>query len=341
MLESNHKDVYAYFGLASYLAQCFEMDLGNILLIHHRLTHSTVTLDDLLNLEKTLIRKTLGPVLSAVRKVVSFDPAAETLLETALLKRNYLTHHYFREHAVDMLSHDGRAKMISELQDICDVFRDVGALATVIARATGRLAGITDAIIEDEFRRLCKSEDSRLSCECELNQMINPASVNNQTVETDERYMRAAIEAARIAEENGDVPIGVVIVYKDQIIAKAYNQREQLQDPTAHAEIIALTQAAAALENWHLNGCTIYVTLEPCPMCAGALVLSRMDRLVYGCDDPKTGACKSLYNIVQDERLNHRLEVTSGILADECKLQLQNFFEQKRATKNNELKTQN
>ena len=158
MLESNHKDVYAYFGLASYLAQCFEMDLGNILLIHHRLTHSTVTLDDLLNLEKTL-----GPVLSAVRKVVSFDPAAETLLETTLLKRNYLTHHYFREHAVDMLSHDGRAKIISELQDICDVFRDVGALATVIARATRRLAGITDAIIEDEFRRLCKSEDSQLS----------------------------------------------------------------------------------------------------------------------------------------------------------------------------------
>jgi tRNA(adenine34) deaminase len=153
--------------------------------------------------------------------------------------------------------------------------------------------------------------------------------------------MRLAIEQAKIAEENGDVPIGAVIVYKDQIIAKAYNQREQLQDPTAHAEIIALTQAAAALQNWHLNGCTMYVTLEPCPMCAGALVLSRMDRLVYGCDDPKTGAVKSLYNIVTDGRLNHRLEVTSGVLADECRLQLQNFFEQKRATKNNELKTQN
>jgi tRNA(adenine34) deaminase len=153
--------------------------------------------------------------------------------------------------------------------------------------------------------------------------------------------MKVAIDQAKIAEENGDVPIGAVIVYKEQIIAKAYNQREQLQDPTAHAEIIALTQAAAALENWHLNDCTMYVTLEPCPMCAGALVLSRMDRLVYGCDDPKTGAVKSLYNIVQDERLNHRLEVTSGILAEECRLQLQNFFEKKRATKNNELKTQN
>jgi tRNA(adenine34) deaminase len=156
---------------------------------------------------------------------------------------------------------------------------------------------------------------------------------------SEDHFIKLAIEQAKIAEENGDVPIGAVIVYKNQIIAKAYNQREQLQDPTAHAEIIALTQAAAYLENWHLNGCTMYVTLEPCPMCAGALVLARIDRLVYGCDDPKTGACKSLYNIVQDERLNHRLEVTSGVLEEQCREQLQNFFEQKRATKNNELKT--
>ena len=146
----------------------------------------------------------------------------------------------------------------------------------------------------------------------------------------DERFMRAAIVAAKIAEENGDVPIGAVIVYKNQIIAKAYNQREQLADPTAHAEIIALTQAAAARQNWHLNGCTMYVTLEPCPMCAGALVLSRMDRLVYGCDDPKSGACKSLYNIVTDGRLNHRLEVTSGVLQEQCREQLQGFFAQRR-----------
>lgn len=145
--------------------------------------------------------------------------------------------------------------------------------------------------------------------------------------------MRIAIDQAKIAEENGDVPIGAVIVHKNQIIAKAYNQREQLKDPTAHAEIIALTQAAAALENWHLNGCTMYVTLEPCPMCAGALVLARIDRLVYGCDDPKTGAVKSLYNIVTDGRLNHRLEVTSGVLAEECSELLQQFF-QKRREKN-------
>ncbi len=159
---------------------------------------------------------------------------------------------------------------------------------------------------------------------------MNDEAVKSLLNDADDRFMRAAIEAAGIAEDNGDVPIGAVIVYKSQIIGRAYNQREQLKDPTAHAEIIALTQAAAFLESWRLNGCTMYVTLEPCPMCAGALVLARMDRLVYGCDDPKTGACKSLYNIVQDERLNHRLEVTSGVLADECSRLLQDFFEQRR-----------
>ena len=142
--------------------------------------------------------------------------------------------------------------------------------------------------------------------------------------------MRMAIDQAYIAEENGDVPIGCVIVFEDRVIAKAYNQREQLNDPTAHAEIVALTQAAEFIGNWRLHGCTIYVTLEPCPMCAGALVLGRLDRLVYGTDDPKTGAVKSLYTIVQDERLNHRLDVTDGVLADDCKAQLQAFFQRRR-----------
>jgi len=146
----------------------------------------------------------------------------------------------------------------------------------------------------------------------------------------DDNYMKIAIEQSQIAEENGDVPIGAVIVYEKQIIGKAYNQREQLQDPTAHAEIIALTQAAAFIESWRLHGCTMYVTLEPCPMCAGALVLARIDRLVYGCDDPKTGAVKSLYNIVNDERLNHTINVTSGVLAEECSSFLQHFFRRRR-----------
>jgi tRNA(adenine34) deaminase len=149
----------------------------------------------------------------------------------------------------------------------------------------------------------------------------------------DEQFMKLALGQAKIAEENGDVPIGAVIVYQNQIIGKAYNQRQQLQDPTAHAEIIALTQAAAYLKSWRLNGCTVYVTLEPCPMCAGALVLARIDRLVYGCDDPKAGACGTLYDIVRDDRLNHRLEVTTGVLADDCSKLLQDFF-QKRRTEN-------
>lgn len=142
--------------------------------------------------------------------------------------------------------------------------------------------------------------------------------------------MRMAIDAAHIAEENGDVPIGAVIVYQNQIIGRAYNQREQLTDPTAHAEIIALTQAATFMETWRLHECTIYVTLEPCPMCAGALVLARLDRLVFGCEDPKTGACGSLYDIVRDTRLNHRLEVTSGVLADDCAKVLRDFFARRR-----------
>jgi len=148
----------------------------------------------------------------------------------------------------------------------------------------------------------------------------------------DQQYMREAIKAAEIAEANGDVPIGAVIVHQSRIIARAYNQREQLKDPTAHAEIIALTQAAAFLESWRLGGCTIYVTLEPCAMCAGALVLGRLDRLVFGCDDPKAGACGSLYDIVRDSRLNHRLEVTGGILAEQCSAILQHFFRGRRAT---------
>jgi len=146
----------------------------------------------------------------------------------------------------------------------------------------------------------------------------------------DERYMRHALDAACTAEENGDVPIGAVIVHGGRIIAKAWNQREQLKDPTAHAEIIALTQAAAALGIWRLHGGTIYVTLEPCPMCAGALVQARLDRLVYGCPDPKAGACGSLYDICRDQRLNHRLEVTTGILGDDCADLLQDFFRRRR-----------
>ena len=142
--------------------------------------------------------------------------------------------------------------------------------------------------------------------------------------------MKLAIDQAFIAADNGDVPVGAVIVFEGKVIAKAHNQRQLLNDPTAHAEIIALTQAAEAVGNWRLNGCTIYVTLEPCPMCAGALVLARIDRLVFGCDDPKAGACGSLYNIVQDERLNHNMDITSGVLNTECGQVLSDFFKVRR-----------
>ena len=160
--------------------------------------------------------------------------------------------------------------------------------------------------------------------------MINQQRDSLLGPQQDERFMQAAIREALAAEENGDVPIGCVIVHKGSIIAKAHNQREQLTDPTAHAEMVAITQAAEYLQSWRLHGCTIYVTLEPCSMCAGAMVLGRIDRLVYGCRDPKTGACGSLYNIVQDERLNHRLEVTAGVLEQDCSEMLSDFFARRR-----------
>lgn len=152
--------------------------------------------------------------------------------------------------------------------------------------------------------------------------------------ELDNRYMNMAIRQAQIAEDNGDVPIGCVIIFENQVVGKACNQREQLNDPTAHAEIIALGQAAEAVGNWRLHGCTVYVTLEPCPMCAGALVLARVDRLVFGCDDPKAGACGSIYDIVRDGRLNHCINVTSGVLAEDCSGQLSGFFQRRRAENN-------
>lgn len=148
----------------------------------------------------------------------------------------------------------------------------------------------------------------------------------------DKRFMAAAIDQAHSALENGDVPVGAVIVQGNQIIAKGCNQRHQLNDPTAHAEIIALTAAAEFIGNWRLENCTIYVTLEPCCMCAGALVLARIPRLVFGCFDPKAGACGSLYNIVSDARLNHRVEVTSGVEEAICGGLLRDFFQSKRSS---------
>ena len=147
----------------------------------------------------------------------------------------------------------------------------------------------------------------------------------------DERFMQEALKEAAYAFEDGEVPVGAVIVHEGRIVGRAHNQRELLNDPTAHAEMIAITQAAEALASWRLIGCTIYVTLEPCAMCAGAMVLARIDRLVFGALDPKAGACGSLMNIVQDPRLNHRVAITGDVLAEDAGAILRAFFRQRRS----------
>jgi len=147
-----------------------------------------------------------------------------------------------------------------------------------------------------------------------------------------EQHMEMALDEAAAAAAEDEVPVGAVIVsFERGVIARAHNQREQLRDPTAHAEMIAITQAAQALGSWRLEGCALYVTLEPCPMCAGAVVQARLPLLVYGCADPKAGACDSLYRITSDARLNHRAQVVAGVLGDRCAAALSAFFQGKRA----------
>jgi tRNA(adenine34) deaminase len=146
---------------------------------------------------------------------------------------------------------------------------------------------------------------------------------------TDDHWMGAALEEARAAAASGDVPIGAVVVIGERIVARGRNRRELDRDPTAHAEVIALREAAAALGQWRVEG-TLVVTQEPCPMCAGALVNARVVRLVYGCPNPKAGAVTTLYQIVSDPRLNHRVAITAGVLADECAAVLQEFFAELR-----------
>jgi len=146
----------------------------------------------------------------------------------------------------------------------------------------------------------------------------------------DEHFMRRALELAKQAAVQDEVPVGAIVVHENKIIATAYNQREQLADPTAHAEMIAITQAATHLGSWRLLDCTLFVTLEPCPMCAGAILQSRIPRVVYGAVDSKAGAVVSLYQLLSDVRLNHRCEVIGGVLAGQCGQVLTEFFERKR-----------
>jgi tRNA(adenine34) deaminase len=147
---------------------------------------------------------------------------------------------------------------------------------------------------------------------------------------SDEDFMRLALEEARRCARHGDVPVGAVVIRGAVSLTRAGNARELTQDPTAHAEVIALRGAAKELQSWHLEGCTLYVTLEPCAMCTGAAVLARLDRVVFGATDPKAGFAGSLGNLLQDPRLNHRTELGGGVLADECAAVLLEFFRERR-----------
>jgi tRNA(adenine34) deaminase len=149
---------------------------------------------------------------------------------------------------------------------------------------------------------------------------------------TDDVAMALALEEARRALDHGDVPVGAVTLVDGGVVAARHNERHRLGDPTAHAEVLALRDTAAALGDWRLSEVTLVVTLEPCPMCAGALVAARVGRLVFGASDPRAGACGTLYNLCNDPRLNHELPVTSGVRAGECARLLTSFFSEKRAS---------
>jgi len=158
---------------------------------------------------------------------------------------------------------------------------------------------------------------------------VDPSAVD-ASGDPDDRLMRLALEEARAAASGGDVPVGAVVARGDEVVGRAGNAREREQDPTAHAEILALRQASSAIGSWHLEGCAMVVTLEPCAMCAGAIVLARIDRLIYGASDPKAGFAGSLGDLVRDGRLNHEVDVTVGVLADQCGEVLRAFFAERR-----------
>lgn len=161
---------------------------------------------------------------------------------------------------------------------------------------------------------------------------LNPENEPSEfeIIDWDRMFMRQALVLAEQAYEEDEVPVGAIITRGQRVVGAGWNQREALQDPTAHAEMIAITQAAASISSWRLEECTLYVTLEPCPMCAGAILQSRVHRVVYGATDPKAGAVDSLFRLLDDPRLNHRAEVTGGVLGDQCGLILSSFFQEKR-----------
>jgi len=146
----------------------------------------------------------------------------------------------------------------------------------------------------------------------------------------DRRFMGTALEEARLAFEEDEVPVGAAVVFEGRVVGRGRNAKESSGDPTAHAEVLAIRRAAQALGRWRLSGCTLYVTLEPCPMCVGAMISARLDRLVFGCTDDKAGAAVTLYDLARDARMNHQLEVASGVMAEEAARLLKDFFRKKR-----------
>jgi len=144
------------------------------------------------------------------------------------------------------------------------------------------------------------------------------------------RFMGIALEEARKAFEEDEVPVGAAVVFEGRVVGRGHNQKESSGDPTAHAEVLAIRRAAESLGRWRLSGCTLYVTLEPCPMCVGAMISARLDRLVFGCTDDKAGAAVTLYDLARDTRMNHQLEVASGVMAEEAARLLKDFFRRKR-----------
>lgn len=157
-----------------------------------------------------------------------------------------------------------------------------------------------------------------------------------EATDIDEAMMQRAIQLARAAALRDEVPVGAVLYRGSQVIAEASNNREATNDPAGHAELLAISKAGKTLGTWRLNDCSLAVTLEPCPMCAGAMVNARLGRLVYGTTDPKAGACQTLYRIPTDRRLNHEVQVISGVLADECAALLRDFFKRRRVEKSTE-----
>lgn len=161
----------------------------------------------------------------------------------------------------------------------------------------------------------------------------NNGTVNDPSpIKQHQKYMLQAFKLAEQAYDEDEVPVGAIVVQGNRVIGKGYNQTERLKDSTAHAEMLAISAACSTIENKYLEGCTIYVTLEPCPMCAGALVWSKIDRIVFGAPDAKAGACGSLFNLASTQKLNHQVEIIQGIMEEDCKWILKQFFKKKRSS---------